>query len=83
MATTQFNVRISLELIEKLRESADRFGMKSGNEVAAEIIDRYFEFWLATKEAQQTLYDQQRANLSAEKETKPPSTKTPNRSRRK
>lgn len=67
MGTTQFNVRISLGLIEKLREAADRFGMKSGNEVAAEIIERYLEFWVATKEAQESLFEQQRAAISAEK----------------
>ena len=67
-------------MIERLSHAAARFGASSGNQVAAEVIDLYLEFWVAAKEAQQAVLQQQRAALSAEKgAAKPPSKKKPSR----
>ncbi len=65
MATKQFLLRLDEKLIAQLTDAAVRFGATSGNQVAAEVIEMYLEFWVTAKEAQQEVFEQQRAALSA------------------
>lgn len=62
--TDQLLLRLDRDLIERLRAEADRFGYESGSKVGAEIIERYLEFWLATKEAEFQALADQKALLS-------------------
>lgn len=76
MATKQYLLRLEEGVIERLSDAAVRFGASSGNQVAAEVIDLYLEFWVAAKEAQQAVFKQQRAAISAEKGAAKPSSKS-------
>ncbi len=66
-----------MEMIQKLRDAAERFGMPSGNQIASEVIEIYFDFWIASKEAQHAMIEKQRASFqeSAEKLVGPPKKK--------
>ena len=63
MAQKQFLIRIDEELINALSEAAAEFGIKSGNQVAGEVVERYLEFWKEAKEAERDVLAKQRATL--------------------
>jgi len=47
----QYNVRLDIELIAKLDEAAAHYGRESGNRVAAEIVETYFQLWGEAEDA--------------------------------
>ena len=59
----QYKVRIGTEIVRRLDELATRFGRRSGNQVAAEVIETYLEFWEAAEAVKTEIVDQQRAGL--------------------
>lgn len=81
MTTDQYKIRLSTEMIQKLRDAAARFGVSSGNQIASEVIEIYFDFWIASKEAQHAMIEKQRAAFHEpiEKLVNPPKKKASHR----
>lgn len=63
MATKQFLLRIDESLIEELEAAAVRYGVKSGNQVAADVLAFYLEFYREAKEAELEAREAQREAL--------------------
>jgi predicted transcriptional regulator len=63
--TIQFKVRISDALVERLNQMARHYNRKSSNQIAAEILEVYADFWEHAEQAKLAMIDQQRAGLSA------------------
>lgn len=68
MATKQYLLRLEEELIQRLSDAAADFGTSSGNQVAAEVIQTYLDFWVAAKKKQQEFIEEQRAAVLGGKE---------------
>jgi CRISPR/Cas system-associated protein Csm6 len=83
MATKQYVLRLDEEFISRLSEAARRFGVSSGNQVAIEVLNHYLEFWVAAKEGQHAVLQQQRTALSTQAEAVKASPKSKPSSRRK
>jgi CRISPR/Cas system-associated protein Csm6 len=54
---------ITPEFHQTLEELAVRFGRKSGNKVAEEVLVEYLEFWQLAEEAKEAEKERQRAAL--------------------
>lgn len=63
MAKKQMMLYSDEKLIDRLNSLAVKFGRKSGNFVAIEILEQYADFWEATEEARADIIKQQRAGL--------------------
>jgi predicted transcriptional regulator len=63
-STTQFKVRISDALVERLNQMARDYNRKSGNQIAAEILEYYADFWEHAEQAKLAMLEQQRAGLT-------------------
>jgi predicted DNA-binding protein len=61
--TDQYKLRLKVEVIERLEQMAQRYGRRSGNRVAAEVIDQYLDFWEYAEQAKQAVLEEQRAVL--------------------
>lgn len=61
--TEQLLLRPSSELVERLDEAVEKFGKRSRNEVAVEILETYFPFWEQAEQGKRDLVEQQRAVL--------------------
>ncbi len=59
----QLAVRLEKGVIAELHALARQYGYDSGNQVAAEIVLRYKEFWVAAKEAEAAVLEEQREVL--------------------
>jgi hypothetical protein len=59
----QFLLYAESELVEGMDELAKKFGRKSGNVVAVEILEQYADFWEAAEQAKQNFINQQRAGV--------------------
>jgi|GEM_PF-2778028 len=59
----QLAVRLEKGVIAELHALAQQYSYDSGNQVAAEIILRYKEFWVAAKEAEAAALEEQREAL--------------------
>jgi hypothetical protein len=51
------------KVVEKLNEAAARYGRRTGNQVAVEIIETYLDFWKKLEENKRSLLDEQLASL--------------------
>jgi predicted DNA-binding protein len=60
MANKPYKVMLPPELVEKLDRAARLFGRKSGNKVAEEIIEQYFDFWQHVETQRRDAYEAQR-----------------------
>lgn len=67
MATKQYLIRLEEDVIQRLADVAASFSAPSGNQVAAEVIEAYLDFWVAAKERQQEAIEEQRAAVFGEK----------------
>jgi hypothetical protein len=63
MAKKQMMLYADEQLIERLNSLAVKFGRKSGNFVAVEILEQYADFWEAAEAGKQAIVAQQRAGL--------------------
>lgn len=63
--TEQYKLRITEDVIKRLDEIARRYGRRSGNQVAAEIIEQYLDFWEQAEQAKVGVLEKQRSVLSA------------------
>lgn len=63
--TTQYKIRISEALIARLEQMAADYSRKSGNQIAAEILEQYVDFWETAEIARQEILDKQRVELRA------------------
>jgi hypothetical protein len=61
--TTQYKIRISEALIARLETMAREYTRKSGNQIAAEIVEQYADFWEQAELARQDVIQQQRVGL--------------------
>lgn len=50
-STEQLIIKLNSDLMARLKDSAAKFGYETSEQVGAEIIARYLEAWLASKEA--------------------------------
>lgn len=66
MKTSQYNVRLADDLIKRLNEAASGHGRRSGNQVAAEIIEQYLDFWQYAESAKQAVINRQREMIREE-----------------
>jgi hypothetical protein len=72
MAKAYFTFRLEEDLIKRLNDNAVTFNRKNGQEVAAEIVDLYIEFWERAEEAKRAVLKQQRAGLFTDIEVSQP-----------
>jgi predicted transcriptional regulator len=63
--TEQYKVRLDENVIKRLDQIAQRYGRRSGNMVAAEVIEQYLDFWENAEQAKVAVLEQQRAALLA------------------
>jgi hypothetical protein len=63
MAKKQMMLYADEQLIDRLNSLAVKFGRKSGNFVAVEILEQYADFWEDAEEARASIIEQQRAGL--------------------
>ncbi len=61
--SNQLNLRPDDKLLERLDDAISRYGRKSRNEVALEILDTYLPFWEQLEETKLAVLEQQRAGL--------------------
>lgn len=61
--TTQYKIRISEELAERLDRLSTQYGRKSGNQIAAEVLENYLDFWEQAEMAKLSVIEQQREQL--------------------
>ncbi len=61
--TQQYKLRLEDEAIERLDKMARKFGRRSGNQVAAEVIEQYLDFWEYAEQAKKAVFEEQRAVL--------------------
>ena len=66
MPTDQMLIRLDLALLEELKALAEKYGKRSGNAVAAEIIEQYKDFWVELEEDKRELMQRQRSLLRPE-----------------
>ncbi len=60
---TQFKLFLDEEIIGRLEKAANRYGRRSANEVAVEVITQYLDFWEYAESAKHAVFEQQRAFL--------------------
>jgi predicted transcriptional regulator len=65
-ARKPLKVMLDEEVVEALQRLADRFGRRTGNVVAEEVITEYLEFWSAAEKVKQQEKERQRALLLGE-----------------
>jgi hypothetical protein len=53
MATKQFLIRPDEAFIGRLEKAADRFGVRTANQLALEVLEKYFELYCQAKQAEQ------------------------------
>ena len=68
--TDQMNVRLPIVVLARIGELAHKYGRRSRNQVASEVIEQYLDFWEETEKAKLEALKQQRAGLVKKK---PPS----------
>jgi metal-responsive CopG/Arc/MetJ family transcriptional regulator len=61
--TEQLLLRPSSRLVEKLDEAVEKFGKRSRNEIAVDILETYFSLWAETEQFKLDLVEQQKAEL--------------------
>jgi hypothetical protein len=76
MPTDQMLLRLDVELLEELKTLATKYGKRSGNAVAAEIIEQYKDFWVELEEDKRELMQRQRSLLRPEVAPRPAAPKT-------
>lgn len=72
MAKNYFTFRLDEELIKRLNDGAEKYSRKNGQEVAAEILALYVEFWERAEDAKRAVIERQRAGLAADFEVSHP-----------
>ena len=65
-ARKPLKVMLDEDVIQTLHREAERFGRRTGNVVAEEVITEYLEFWVATEKVKKQEKDRQRALLLGE-----------------
>jgi hypothetical protein len=63
MASVQYRIQLDEEIVQEISGMAEEFGEKSGQQVAADIITRYKDFYRIIKVAEKAAYEQQIAAL--------------------
>lgn len=63
MKTDQLNIRLEPKLIQRMEKAAARYGIRSRNAVAQEIVEQYFDLWEQLQEAKLELFLKQREAL--------------------
>jgi hypothetical protein len=63
MAKKQMMLYADEQLMERLNTLAVKFGRKSGNFVAVEILEQYADFWEDAEAGKQAIVEQQRAGM--------------------
>ena len=56
--------RLCDALVERLNQMARDYNRKSGNQIAAEILEYYADFWEHAEQAKLAMLEQQRAGLA-------------------
>lgn len=62
--TEQFKLRLDEQVIRRLDQLARKYGRRSGNEVGAEVIMQYLDFWEYAESAKHAVLAEQRAMLA-------------------
>jgi hypothetical protein len=62
----QFKMYLDDELVERLRQVAERLGKGSGQEVAEEVISTYLQLWIAVTESTRRAIDFQTRQIFEE-----------------
>ena len=57
----------AMDLIERYERAAEKYGRRSGNQVAGEVLEQYLEFWEQAEEGRLAVISQQREVLRKEK----------------
>ena len=63
----QMNVRLPKAVLTRIDRLAEKYGRRSRNQVASEVIEQYLDFWEETEQAKREALKQQRAGLVKEK----------------
>lgn len=61
--TQQYKLRLDEDVIARLDEFARKYGRRSGNQVAAEVIEQYLDFWEYAEAAKKVVLEDQRSVL--------------------
>lgn len=75
MATIQYKIQLDESIVERLNADAKKYGERSGNSIASDVITKYLGFYEAAKEAEMAVYHRQLQILEGE-EGKEPASKT-------
>lgn len=62
--TVQYKVRIPEELVERLDALAEKYGRRSGNQVAAEVLEIYTSMWEEAESARMAVIEKQKTRLT-------------------
>lgn len=58
MKTDQLLLRPSIQLLEELDDCVRRYGKRSRNEIAVEVLERYLPLWEEAERAKHAVIDQ-------------------------
>lgn len=74
--TEQLNLRLRVDIVERLTELADHYNFRGKNSVAQDIIEQYLEDWIELQETVLQVRQQQRQRNRAENAVPVPLKKT-------
>ncbi len=60
----QMNVRLPKAVLDRIGRLAEKYGRRSRNQVASEVIEQYLDFWEEIEQAKYEAFEHQRANLT-------------------
>lgn len=78
--TEQLLLRLSSELVKKIEAAASRFGHRSRNQVAAEVLELCLPIWEKAEEAKFAVLEQYRS-LNLQQSTANPKTRKSSKKR--
>ena len=61
--TEQYKIRLEKDVIERLTYCARRYGRRSGNEIAGEVILQYLDLWEEAEEAKHAVIERQKTDV--------------------
>ncbi|HKP85606.1 MAG TPA: hypothetical protein VJZ26_05900 [Blastocatellia bacterium] len=60
---SHWKLYLDSEIVNRYEQAADQFGKRSGNEIAAEVLNKYLDFWIEGEMARAQVFEQQREQL--------------------
>ena len=60
---SHWKLYLDAEIVGRYERAAEEFGKRSGNEIAAEVLDKYLDFWIEGEMAKEQVFEHQREQL--------------------